>query len=212
MTMFEKSAKWYVYTLLDPRDGQIFYVGKGTGNRVHQHEKDAARPETVCSKKIRKIKDIWAAELEVGRQFCAYFWDEQAAYDHETDLIEEIGLERLTNVLPGGQKAWERRKQERASRRPQEAWYAVLAKDGSRTRALYARFADWLKAGLHKGTHTVKVTCSNPDFAVNAMVTEVMYNTMFPWMWERLCADEKAQAIFIERIRPFGIEIVHGGT
>jgi hypothetical protein len=26
--------KWYVYRLVDPRNGETFYVGKGKGNRV----------------------------------------------------------------------------------------------------------------------------------------------------------------------------------
>ena len=28
---------WYVYRLIDPRDGSTFYVGKGKGNRVFAH-------------------------------------------------------------------------------------------------------------------------------------------------------------------------------
>ena len=27
----------YVYRLIDPRDGETFYVGKGQGNRVFSH-------------------------------------------------------------------------------------------------------------------------------------------------------------------------------
>jgi hypothetical protein len=29
--------KWYVYRLIDPRNGETFYVGKGRGDRVFQH-------------------------------------------------------------------------------------------------------------------------------------------------------------------------------
>ena len=29
-----EQLKWYVYRLIDPRNGETFYVGKGRGNRV----------------------------------------------------------------------------------------------------------------------------------------------------------------------------------
>ena len=33
--------KYYVYRLIDPRNLQTFYVGKGCGDRVYQHAKEA---------------------------------------------------------------------------------------------------------------------------------------------------------------------------
>ena len=33
---------WYVYALGDPRHGNVFYIGKGKGNRAYQHAKHAA--------------------------------------------------------------------------------------------------------------------------------------------------------------------------
>lgn len=206
----QPDARWYVYTLVDPRDGAIFYVGKGTGSRVHQHEREAAKPETVCSKKINKIKDIWAAGKEVGKEFNAFFWDEQAAYDHETDLIEEIGLASLTNVLPGGQKAWERRQVERASRKEKdpEPMHVWLARRGETIEALYQRFSEWLKAGLHKGGREVRFTAADPRFKINAIVSEVVYNTMLPMMWKKIVNDEASRKVFTERIRRYGVEIV----
>ena len=33
--------KWYVYRLIDPRNGETFYVGKGQGDRIFQHVKGA---------------------------------------------------------------------------------------------------------------------------------------------------------------------------
>ena len=32
---------YYVYRLIDPRNGQTFYVGKGKGNRIFNHLKCA---------------------------------------------------------------------------------------------------------------------------------------------------------------------------
>ena len=34
----------YVYRLIDPRDGETFYVGKGRGNRVYAHIHSEIKP------------------------------------------------------------------------------------------------------------------------------------------------------------------------
>ena len=31
--------KYYVYELIDPRNGEVFYVGKGSGKRAYKHER-----------------------------------------------------------------------------------------------------------------------------------------------------------------------------
>ncbi len=36
-----EDLKFYVYRLIDPRNGETFYVGKGVGNRVFHHMNSA---------------------------------------------------------------------------------------------------------------------------------------------------------------------------
>jgi hypothetical protein len=55
----------YVYALRDPRDNQIFYVGKGVGNRVLDHANGVIAKEDPQSTKEMQISEIHAAGLEV---------------------------------------------------------------------------------------------------------------------------------------------------
>ena len=38
-----KELDYYVYRLIDPRNGETFYVGKGKDNRVFEHVKQALK-------------------------------------------------------------------------------------------------------------------------------------------------------------------------
>ena len=92
--------RYYVYKLIDPRDGHPFYVGKGCDDRIEAHEKEAA-----CGSNHPKclvIRGIWEEGLEVGREIVARFYSERDAYEFEARLIDEIGLVNLTNLQPGG--------------------------------------------------------------------------------------------------------------
>ena len=194
---------FYVYRLIDPRSNSVFYVGKGQKNRIHQHEKDALKAVGVCSEKIKRIKDIWADECEVQKEFVAYFWDEQAAYDFETDLIEEIGLDNLTNVLPGGQKAWARRVQKRKERKA-PTLAEMIAKFPV---AMTSRVAEWLKAGGHRGVRW-KFTALNPEYKIHAEISDAVYNTLLPDLILRIQKDKVAFPVFTARMREHGLEIV----
>lgn len=39
---------WYVYLLRDPRDAEVFYVGKGRGNRVFAHQAHVAGSHSLA--------------------------------------------------------------------------------------------------------------------------------------------------------------------
>ena len=60
---------WYVYRLVDPRNGETFYVGKGQGNRIFWHSQGVLRPtpdEDASDLKSQRIKEILTIGLEVG--------------------------------------------------------------------------------------------------------------------------------------------------
>lgn len=92
--------RFYVYELVDPRSGKVFYVGKGHGSRMYDHDWEAQRG--YRSRKCQTIRDIWAAGLAVQRRKAAHFSEESDAYAAEADLIRPIGLANLTNVVAGG--------------------------------------------------------------------------------------------------------------
>ena len=50
---------YYVYFLIDSRNGQIFYVGKGKGKRVKQHTREAKSNNVVNAIKVERIREIW---------------------------------------------------------------------------------------------------------------------------------------------------------
>lgn len=97
-------GKFYVYHLIDPRSDEVFYVGKGCGNRINQHETEAKKGSD--HPKCDVIRAIWADGHEVKRVKVQTFKDEQAAYDYEAAEVARIGLENLTNQQYGGGTAW----------------------------------------------------------------------------------------------------------
>ena len=91
---------FYVYHLIDPRSGQVFYVGKGTSGRIGHHEKEAAKG--AYNRKCDTIRAIWSDGMSVEKRIVSRHNDENDAFSAESREIDRIGLDRLTNVLPGG--------------------------------------------------------------------------------------------------------------
>ena len=103
------ALNWYVYRLIDPRNGQTFYVGKGRDNRIFQHVKDAQSlensEEDIESLKIRTIREIKRAGLEPLHVIHRSGLDEQVAFEVEAALIDAYpGLKNIAGGYGNGDR------------------------------------------------------------------------------------------------------------
>ena len=96
-----ETLQHYVYRLVDPRNGEAFYVGHGQGNRVFQHVagfvKSAGRDEV--DPKFSRINQIHAEGLEVQHIIHRHGMDLDTAKEVEAALID--AYPGLTNRMGG---------------------------------------------------------------------------------------------------------------
>lgn len=82
----------YVYRLVDPRNGETFYVGKGMGNRVFSHVNcsltNGDDEEDNLSLKYKRIKEIRSAGLKTMHIIHRHNIPESAVYEVEAALID----------------------------------------------------------------------------------------------------------------------------
>ena len=95
---------YYVYGLIDPRSKQIFYIGKGTKNRVFNHEKESLGSPDSENLKLKIIADIKADGLEVEKIIINSNLTEEEAFAAEASLINAFNYVNnagLTNIVAG---------------------------------------------------------------------------------------------------------------
>jgi uncharacterized protein len=80
-----RHERFYVYTLTDPRDGSVFYVGKGCGDRMHHHLREFRAGRIVNGDKFARIGEIVAEGLEPVAEVA---W----AHLSEDDAIRHRGI------------------------------------------------------------------------------------------------------------------------
>lgn len=111
------SKNYYVYILIDPRNNLPFYVGKGTGKRYLDHEKEYksqidylasgnSSPEKLLSLKLRIFHDLKQINLTCDYRIIEDL-EEEDAFLLEHALIAWFGRKLcgngiLTNLQAGG--------------------------------------------------------------------------------------------------------------
>ena len=85
-----KALAYYVYRLIDPRNGETFYVGKGKDNRVFEHLKQCLKiaedGEDELTLKYSRIRAIHKAGLEVIHVIHRHGMNEKTAFEVEAAL------------------------------------------------------------------------------------------------------------------------------
>lgn len=100
----EENLGSYVYLLIDPRSGTVFYVGKGAGGRCfsHVHEaRNTTRDFRGDYPKLATIRDIENAGHEVRIDIIRHGLTEAEAFLVESAAIDLLGFSDLTNRVVG---------------------------------------------------------------------------------------------------------------
>lgn len=95
-----EKLKTYVYRLIDPRNGETFYVGKGKGNRVFAHIRGEQGTEgDELDNKMTRIREIRIAGFHVAHVIHRHGMDERTAFEVESALMD--AYPGLTNDASG---------------------------------------------------------------------------------------------------------------
>jgi len=97
---------YYVYELVDPRNGKVFYVGKGSKSRATDHQRYVVTENKEYKeqnpKRFNKIASILRCGLSVEVRIVQRFDNEDEAYTFEEQRVEHYGLANLCNLMKGG--------------------------------------------------------------------------------------------------------------
>ena len=90
----------YVYRLIDPRNGETFYVGKGKANRVFAHIRgEQGLDGDDLDNNMKRIREIRLAGFEVAHVIHRHGMDDATAFEVESALID--AYPGLTNEAGG---------------------------------------------------------------------------------------------------------------
>lgn len=105
---FKMNQSYYVYYLIDPRDCQPFYVGKGKDDRMFVHEREVKGNWKNSNKPHHiRIRDILSEGLSITYDKILINVTERQALNREREVIQQLGRFRngtgiLLNISSGG--------------------------------------------------------------------------------------------------------------
>lgn len=93
------ALKYYVYQLINPRNNEIIYIGKGQGNRMYYHEQVIRNGDLLSNEKLdNKIRLLINEDIKIEYKKIYETDDEKEAYKQEEQEIKKIGLNNLCNL------------------------------------------------------------------------------------------------------------------
>jgi len=90
----------YVYALRDPRSNEVFYVGKGIGNRCFDHINEARISERRTDK-LEIIRSLLAGGNSPKIEIVRHGLDDATAHHVEAALIDILDLTESGNLMKG---------------------------------------------------------------------------------------------------------------
>ena len=97
---------YYTYVLIDSTTNKIFYVGKGSGNRMYKHIQ-ISKGKSICRNINKKLYNKIQKIITNGNNIISLKVfendDENLTLEYEKKLILELGIENLCNLTLGGE-------------------------------------------------------------------------------------------------------------
>lgn len=156
--------RFFVYLLIDPRNEQIFYIGKGTKKRPYHHLVESNRKGKINRFKTNRISDILGSGYEVDIYYFETNLNEQQAFRLEHEIIKHIGTVNLTNISGGIKKATAREEALYALSRimPFDQWLIKRADATDFEKSLYFKVIDaYREIAEHGYVYAIEQTIIN---------------------------------------------------
>lgn len=103
--LIQANIQYYVYMLKDPRNNEVFYIGKGCNNRVFQHA-IAAITSYDSNDKLDRIRKIIADGKKVEYFIIRHWITEDTAREIEATLIDFFTAQKIWNIDLHNSIAW----------------------------------------------------------------------------------------------------------